>query len=487
MNDRVNPVKRVLWLLLPLVSAFTANAAGSDFPNIVYILCDDLGYGDVSCLNPDKGKIPTPHVDTLASQGMIFTDCHSGSSVCTPTRYGLLTGRYAWRTHLQKGVINTADANPLIAEDRLTVGALLKKHGYHTGIVGKWHLGMHFEGSENPSLEARPNSVGVPNGSFVTEGPITRGFDYFFGFEHARSIRTLIENDTVIDDIDSVEMLPRLKQAALSYIDAHTDEAKQGKPFFLYLSLSSPHTPIVPSDAWKGKSALGHPYADFVMQTDAVVGEVLDALDTKGLSDNTLVIFTSDNGCAEYIGAHDMEANGHFPSAQFRGYKGDIWDGGHRIPFIVRWPGKIKPGTQNDQLISLTDMIATCADMLGDALPDNAGEDSVSILPALLGTARTPLREAVVHHSSGGMFSIRKGNWKMAFGPGSGGFRNNPADTPPLQLFDLHNDIEEKHNRHTEKPDVAEELTKLLEKYVAEGRSTPGKPQKNDIKVHSFN
>ncbi len=461
----------------------TATAAGEGkLPNIVYIICDDLGYGDVSVLNPERGKIPTPHIDSLARQGMVFTDTHSGSAVCSPTRYGVLTGRYAWRTRLQEGVVDTADADPLIAEGRLTVGSLLQSQGYHTGIVGKWHLGMHLT---HPTETLEENGP-FPVGTAITEGPLTRGFDYFFGFEHARSMRALMENGRVIADIDAVEMLPAITEKAVGYVNERGPLAKQGQPFFLYLPFNSPHTPIAPTEEWKGKSSLGHEYADFVMQTDAAVGEVLQALEEQGLTDDTLVIFTSDNGCAHYIGAAEMEAKGHFPSAQFRGYKGDIWDGGHRIPFIVRWPGKVKAGSRAAQLGCLTDLLATCAEIAGAELPSGAAEDSVSILPALLGTAEEPLREAVVHHSSKGYFSIRKDNWKLSLCADSGGFTNQPADRPAMQLYDLSVDIGETENLTARRPEVVRELVALLEKYVREGRSTPGVRQANDVPVDIF-
>jgi arylsulfatase A len=489
-------------LLLLTAAAYTALPVPADAaeappvkgrPNIVYIVCDDLGIGDVHCLNPERGKIPTPCIDRLASQGMTFIDTHGGSSVCTPTRYGILTGRYCWRTRLQAGVLDGGDDPPLIAEGRLTVPALLRRNGYRTAAVGKWHLGFESERDADPAGEGkggkpkakgRSGAGGLPVGTRILGGPTTRGFDTFFGFSNARTIAALIENDRVAERVEPVEMLTRLTGRACGTV---ADLAKSGQPFFLYWALNSPHTPIMPSAAWKGKSPLGA-YGDFVMQTDAAVGEVLAAIDAGDLADSTLVIFTSDNGCSPAAGTPALEKKGHFASAQFRGYKSDIWDGGHRIPFIARWPGVVKPGSSCRQLVCLTDLMATCADLLGAKLPDDAGEDSVSLLPLLRGEDR-PVREAAVHHSIQGAFSIRQGAWKLELCPGSGGW-GRPKDgearkegLPAVQLYDLAADIGERNNVQLEHPDVVARLTALLEKYMAEGRSTPGAPQKNDTKV----
>ena len=471
---------------LPLHAADTAPAK----PNIVYILCDDLGYGDVQCLNPQRGKIRTPSLDRLASQGMTFTDAHSGSSVCTPTRYGLLTGRYAWRTRLQNGVLD-GYVEPLIAADRLTVPGFLKQHGYHTAIVGKWHLGFTIEGADRKG-GGKGKGECAPLGSVTHDGPVTRGFDGFFGFHHARMIKSVFENDHVAEILEPVDMLPRLAQRAKEHI---AERAKAGQPFFLYLPLNSPHTPIVPSKEWQGKSGLGD-YGDYVMETDWTIGEVLAALDKAGIAKNTLVIATSDNGCSPAAGTPKLEAQGHFASAQFRGYKSDIWDGGHRVAFFARWPDRVKAGAQCAQLICHTDLMATCADILDAKFPDNAGEDSVSILPALLGKEIPVSREAVVHHSINGKFAVRQGNWKLELCPGSGGW-GKPGDAdakkqglPDVQLYDLSNDIAETKNVQAEHPDVVARMTKILEQQIASGRSTPGAKQNNDanilmIKSHS--
>jgi len=490
-----------LAFLAPLLLAALHAAEAPVKPNIVYILTDDLGYGDVQCLNPERGKIKTPQLDKLASQSMAFTDAHGGSSVCTPTRYGLLTGRYAWRTRLQSGVLDGTNDPPLISAGRLTVPALLKQHGYATAALGKWHLGFGSELPADAKLPDKkalkqenggkrpPGSLGLPVGSRIIDGPITRGFDEFWGCSNARTMSSLIENDKVIEFIKPIDMLPRLGKRAVSYINDHAAPAKEGKPFFLYLALTSPHAPIVPTPEWQGKSGLGS-YGDFVMQTDAVVGDVLAALDQCGLTENTLVIFTSDNGCSPVAGIDKLEKLGHFPSAQFRGYKADIWDGGHRVPFFARWPGKVKAGSHNPQLICHTDLMATCAELLGVTLPDTAAGDSVSILPALSGTDHAPIHEAVVHHSIHGRFAIRQGPWKLELCPGSGGW-GAPGDgdalkqgLPAVQLYNVSDDVAEKHNIQADHPEIVGRLTKLLEKYIADGRSTPGVKLNNDVPIN---
>lgn len=477
---------------------FASVAAGSSAPaaktNIVYILADDMGYGDVQALNPARGKIKTPHLDRLAAQAMTFTDAHSGSSVCTPTRYGLLTGRYAWRSRLQRGVLDGSDDPPLIAEGRLTVPAFLRQHGYATAAIGKWHLGFTSErpaskaaasASATPPAKKKMGEAGLPVGARIVGGPITRGFDYFWGCSNARTMSGLIENDRVIENLPPIEMLPRLEKQAVAYLAEHAAAAKAGQPFFLYVPLTSPHTPILPTPEWQGKSGLGA-YGDFVMQTDAVVGSILGALDEHGLTANTLVIFTADNGCSPQADTPGLEQQGHFASAGLRGYKADIWDGGHRVPFFVRWPGRVAPDTTSAQLLCHTDLLATCAEILGAQLPANAGEDSVSFLPVLMGTTNAALREAVVHHSIEGKFSIRQGQWKLILAPGSGGW-GKPGDVaaraaglPEHQLYDLERDLAESHNLVAAHPAEVARLTALLERYVAAGRSTPGPRQAND-------
>ena len=509
--------------MLSLGPARGALAAGATAqPNIVYILCDDLGYGDVKCLNP-QGKIATPNMDRLAASGMIFTDAHSSSSVCTPTRYGILTGRYNWRSRLKQGVLGGLSPR-LIEPGRLTVPAFLQQHGYATAAIGKWHLGMDWVKSPGKTVAEldieKPNQVGnVDYTQPIKNGPNSVGFDYFFGIAASLDMvpYTFIENDRVTaaptttmkfpmmagrtggftrtgpaaPDFDAADVLPTLTRKAVDYVRQQAGRRKANqidRPFFLYLPLASPHTPILPTKEWLGKSGL-NPYADFVMQTDWSIGQVLATLDQTGFADNTLVIVTSDNGCSPSAKFDELVSKGHNPSYHFRGYKADIFDGGHHIPFIARWPGRIKAGTTSDQIICLVDFMATAAEILGVKLPDNAAEDSVSFLPALEGRAKAPLREAIVHHSINGSFSIRQGHWKLELCPDSGGWSAPQPGSkaaqglPPVQLYDLSADIGEQNNVQDQHPDIVARLTQLLEKYVTEGRSTPGVDQQNTTPV----
>jgi arylsulfatase A-like enzyme len=494
-NDMTLAASRSMKMPLGLFVALTLNLAlplrmaTAEKPNVVYILADDLGYGDVQCLNPRRGRIATPHLDRLASQGMSFTDAHSGSSVCTPTRYGLLTGRYAWRTRLQRGVLDGGNDPSLIEEDRLTVQGLLQEHGYTTACIGKWHLG--FQSDIPPRSTGGQRGMGyagLPIGAKLIDGPTTRGFGEFWGCSNARTMASLIEGDRVVELLPPTQMLPRLTLRAVQFIDDHAERAKSGTPFFLYVPLTSPHTPIVPSRDWQGKSPLG-PYGDFVMQTDDTVGQILAALDRHSLAENTLVVFTSDNGCSPQAGTEKLEELGHYASARFRGYKSDLWDGGHRVPFLVRRPGLVQPGSECDEIICLTDFLATVAELLDVELPDDSAPDSVSFLPALRGKPIVSEREAIVHHSISGRFGIRDGKWKLNLCAGSGGWihpREDAAEQmglPRSQLYDLDADPGETNNLIDAEPDKAERLTALLRRYIDEGRSTPGPKLDNDVKV----
>ncbi len=511
----------ILLFLVAVFNGFPLSiATARQNPNIVYILCDDLGYGDVRCLNP-RGKILTPNIDRLASQGMIFTDAHSSSSVCSPTRYGIMTGRYNWRSRLKSGVLGGMSP-PLIESGRLTVASFLKQHGYHTAAIGKWHLGMDWPlkiGAEqfDDTIEKGTDGWRVDFSKPIHNGPNTAGFDYYYGISGSLDMvpYTFIENDHVVTpptedrsfpmmlgrtngttrkgpaaaDFEAQHVLPILTRKAVEYIGQQARAAKHGHPFFLYVALNAPHTPIAPTEEWQNRSGLNS-YADFVMEVDAEVGTVIDALDRNGLARDTLLIFTSDNGCSPQADFSTLLAKGHNPSYEFRGTKADIFDGGHRVPFIARWPGKIEASSVSDQLVCLNDLLATCADILGKKLPSDAGEDSVSMLPALLGKARRPLREAIVHHSVNGSFAIREKRWKLELCSDSGGWSTpKPASAeakrlPPVQLYDLSSDIGEATNVQDKHPDVLERLTKLLEKYVADGRSTPGAPQANTGEVN---
>ncbi len=507
---------RILPLFVAVVAtAFAARAV--EKPNIIFILADDLGIGDVRCFNPE-GKIATPNMDKLAAAGMKFTDAHTPSAVCTPTRYGVITGRYNWRTKLQSGVLGGLSPR-LIEEKRLTVAQMLKDNGYATACVGKWHLGMDWAKQAGKEVEElsieKPDQVwSVDFTKPIANGPTAVGFDYYFGVAASLDMvpYTFIENDRVTkvptkevafpmmtdrenggmtrkgpaaEGFEAVDVLPTLAGVASGWIST---AAKSGKPFFLYLPLNAPHTPINPLPEWKGKSGL-NAYGDFVMQVDAAVGQVLAALDEAGAAKNTLVVMTSDNGCSPQAKYEELLAKGHNPSAGFRGHKADIFEGGHRVPFIVRWPGKVTPGGSSADIVCLTDFMATAAEITGAKIPANAAEDSVSFLPLLLGN-NGPKRTTLVSHSINGSFAIRDGNWKLCLCAGSGGWSDpkpgSPAENglPTDQLFDLAADRAETKNVAAENAEIVKRLSGLLDKYIADGRSTPGATQKNAVEIH---
>ena len=483
---------RTLLLLMCFIGS-TAIAQNKTKPNIIFILADDLGYGDVKALNP-AGKIATPNIDRIAGSGVVFSNAHSSSAVCTPSRYSILTGRYPWRSTLQSGVLS-GYSKPLITPEHKTVAAFLKQYGYKTDCVGKWHLGMDWALKPNTDtvkeMEKRVDFAGK-----IENGPTTRGFDYYYGISASLDMPPFvyIENDHTVGiptvskkwvregmaekDFEAVDVLPTLTNKACERI---ITQSKQKDPFFLYLALPSPHTPIVPGKRFEGKSNLTQ-YGDFVMETDWSVGQVLHTLDSLGIADNTLVIFTSDNGFAPYVlKTFDVEALGHYPSGNFRGYKADIWEGGHHVPFVAQWPAKIKAGTVNNKVVSLTDFMATCADIIGEPLQDNMGGDSYSMLKNN--------RPEVVSHSIDGNFCIQNDKWKMALCPGSGGWaapRNAAAfeqGWPEIQLYDMVADAAEKNNVAAAHPEVVKQLSEILQNFVANGRSMPGQPQQNEVKV----
>ena len=496
-------------------------AAPNAAPNIVVIYADDLGYGDIHCYNPDRGRIPTPHVDQLASEGMRFSDAHSSSGVCSPSRYTLLTGRYHWRTRLQSGIVGTWE-QPLIAADRMTIGTLAQQQGMRTACIGKWHLGWDWPmspqertriagfqrpqaGSDvEPISDEHRRTWAAVFSRPIAGGPSTRGFDSYFGtdvpnwppycfIDQDRTIgiptqllpaadfqnnRASVQGPAV-EGWQLEDVLPALRERAVAFLDAcRRDKAR----FLLYLPLTSPHTPLAVNEPWKGASGLENACADLIMETDAVVGDVLAALDANGQAGDTLVVFTSDNGFAPYAGAAELEARGHFPSGPLRGYKADAWEGGHRVPFVVRWPGVVEPGTQCNQLVHQADLLATFADALGVSLPDDAGEDSVSLLPLLKGAAE-PVREVAVSCSVKGVPAVRVGPWKYIPVAGSGGWAKGGDPAEPEQLYNLAADIGENKNLAAAEPGRVEEAKAALAQVIDAGRSTPGKPQANDVPV----
>lgn len=467
-------------------------------PNIIFILADDMGYGDVSYFD-NNSKLKTENLDRMAQEGVVFTDAHSSSSVSTPTRYGILTGRYNWRSTLKNNVLYGYD-KALIPADRETMASMLRKNGYTTAGIGKWHLGWDWD-----NIDAGKDKVDFSKP--VQNGPTTRGFDYFYGFCGSLDMApyVYIENDmpTSLPDRETVnegkyswwrkgptgadfvheEVLPNLVDRACNYIK---EKAKADQPYFLYLPLPAPHTPILPTEEFRGKSGIGE-YGDFVLMVDAMVGKVLQAVKESGEDGNTIVVFTTDNGCSPAAGIKEMEAQGHRPNSIYRGHKADLFDGGHRIPCILRWPEGTKPHEVR-QTVCLTDFYATFAAINGYKLMDSEGEDSYNLLPAIVSeTEIDPIREATVHHSIDGQFTIRQGDWKLLLSASSGGWSApTPTDTlaldslPPIQLYNMKDDPSETTNVEAEHPEIVSRLRALMAKYVREGRSTPGAPQKND-------
>lgn len=492
----------------------------SELPNIIIILADDMGYGDVSSYNPDA-RIETSNIDELASNGMRFTAAHTTSSVCTPSRYSLLTGRYNWRSRLKSGVLS-AYSLPLIDSPRLTVADILKQKGYHTAVIGKWHLGLEYATKDGKKayFSTESGNTNIEWEVPFPQSPNDLGFEYFYGVAASADMAPYIyiENrkfagryDTIKGNakymnvnqekffragpasysFDPTTILPHLKEKAVEYIQNQSTD----NPFFLYFSLTAPHTPVAPSKDFSGKSNL-HPYLDFCLQVDHVVGEIITALKNKNLYNNTLVIFTSDNGFAPYVDVSFLENHGHYPSYIYRGYKADIWEGGHRVPFIVQWPGHIKSQTISEEVISQVDIFATFAEIVDITYPDNVGEDSYSILPVLLGTEYPqPLREATVYSSINGEFAIQRGDWKLILcnEKQAGGtwmpdkhLGANSLIHTPFMLYNLRLDPQEMINLYKRYPEKVAQLESLLISYIKKGRSTEGIAQDND-KVDSWN
>ncbi len=496
----------LLVVLLTLISRFAS--AADDQPNIVIILADDFGVGDIQAHYPDN-KIATPHLDRLVKQGMSFTDAHSPSSVCSPTRYGLLTGRYSWRTRMQEWVIAVYEP-PLIAKDRPTMASLLKQQGYHTAIIGKWHLGWNWAGPQPSRMTEVGNGQKNLSWDFtkpVLGGPTQRGFDYFFGVDLPNLPPfAFIENDHllvqptakyVLDKNEGVnlpggfigapmapgwrmqEILPEITRRAVRHIHEY---AKKDEPFFLYFSQTSPHEPVSPSKDFVGKSGI-NPVADFVMETDWSAGQVIKALDDAGIADNTVVIFTADNGHSHYTGWPALIKAGHLPSGPYRGHKGDIWEGGHRVPLILRWPKHIAAGSSSKQMVSLTDLLATCAEITGAELPEDGAEDSISFLAAALGKNNDKARTSLVSHSNHGEFAWRDGPWKLVFKESSPKYQQSRGKPTIVELYNLDDDVAESHNLSDKRPDVVKRMTEGLTKVIARGGSRTGLNSRNDTDV----
>lgn len=454
-------------------------------PHIVFIMVDDMGYGDAACYNP-QSKIPTPHIDSLANAGMRFTDAHSPGALCHPSRYGLLTGQHPFRAD-----VALWRTRAVIREGQTTIASLLQSNGYRTAMVGKWHLGFDENGYDKP----------------LPGGPADRGFDSYFGIRASTDIPPYFYirgNRAVAPPSERIganssegwspiqgafwraggiapglqlkDVLPRFTDEAISVIEQHT-KSKTAKPLMLYLAYPAPHTPWLPSPKFRGSSEAGM-YGDFLVMVDAMIGRVVEALDKAGMSNDTLLFFTSDNGPVWYDA--DVQRLGHDSVGGLRGMKADAWEGGHRMPFIARWPGRIRAGSTSRQTICFTDMLATFAAVADAKLPPDAGPDSFNILPVLLGKQpeAKPIRGPIVIPARRGMMSIRSGHWKLITGLGSGGF-SKPSNTKPQpggpvgQLYHLGNDLAETRNLYQEKPKIVNSLLAKLEQIRSQPRTRP--------------
>ena len=488
-------MKKTISTLLIIPFTFVGGLSAETIkPNIIVIYTDDQGYGDASSYNGDS-KFQTPHIDRLAKEGMRFTDGHSSATICSPSRYGLLTGRYSWRTTRKKGNA-PVDGPCWIAKDRLTLASLLQKKGYNTGMSGKWHLGMDFPGKKGKRIGWDKD---------IVDGPNAKGFDYYFGIPASMNygVLTYIENKRVLEEpslwthkkpseaIDDFRFMPpyeaqpkgkgdieiapsfldenaltEFTNKALAWLETVKKDAQQGKPFFLYMPLSSPHKPVVPKKEFVGKSKAGL-YGDFMIETDHHVGSILKFLDDNNLTKNTMVVFTSDNGQARTYSERAEKYN-HHSGGGLRGGKRDLYEGGHRVPFIIRWPNAIKAGSVTHETVCQTDLLATFADIVGTPLKDNEGEDSFSLKPIFSGQELD--RAPVIHGTGGGILAIRDGDWKLSM-------KDRKA---PKQLVNLKDDLREENNLLDTNPAKVEELTKKLTTIIVNGGSKPDKKTSND-------
>jgi arylsulfatase A len=475
-------------------------------PNIIFIYTDDMGYGDAGCLNPDA-RFATPNIDRIADEGINFSDGHCSDTVCTPSRYGLLTGRYCWRTTKKTGVL-AAEGAGLIADGRMTVASLLRDNGYATAMVGKWHLNMDIPGSKGGRSFAQP----------IADMPLDKGFDYFYGIPASMNYGYLAwiegrhtavnptlwtkkknndlpgvfsdyritppyvaenidgNNLEVAPDFDDVLCLTRFTDKAVEWMETRLPGAASGTPFFLYLPYTSSHKPVIPREDFRGLSGAGA-YGDFMMETDHHVGRILDFLDdpdgdgdqADSIAGNTLVFFSSDNG-PENTYTQRIATYGHDSAGPFRGGKRSIYEGGHRVPFLLRWPAVVAADGEWDQPVCQTDLLATLAEMLGVRLPDDAGEDSVSFYHVLLGNDSGLDRLPMVNHASDGQFAIRQGRWKLIM----------EHEGAPRELYDIGADPGETTDLLGDHPDIAARLEARVTAIVRAGRTTLGGAQSND-------
>ncbi len=473
----------------------------NDKPNIIYILADDMGYGDVSALNPNC-PFKTKNIDSLCENGITFKDAHATSAVCTPSRYSILTGRYNWRSDLKNGVLG-GYSRALIEDNRLTIANMLKENGYKTCAIGKWHLGMNFKTDE--TFEIAPNFAeckGVDYSGKIEKSPNYYGFDYFYGIsasldmppyiyienEHFTNTPTKYTEGTgkgfwrygpTSEDFIHSEVLSHLTNKVLKKIEEYKEN-----PFFIYFPMPAPHSPILPSNEFLGKSNTNE-YGDFILMCDSMIGKIINKLKDLNIEDNTIIVFTADNGCSLIADFNELKYYGHNPSYIFRGNKSDIYEGGHRIPLIIQWKNKIKPNIKSNSIVCLSDFFATIADYLNWKIPENTAEDSISNLSIWLENKDKEVREDIIHQSIDGSLSIRKGKYKLELCPGSGGWsyptlEDITEDMPKFQLYDLEKDISETNNIIEEHKDIAQELTNKLATYIKNGRSTKGNLCKNN-------
>ncbi len=507
MKIRVKISLIALLIILYACNSSTKQVVRSK-PNIIIILADDFGLGDIQSYYPGN-KISTPNLDNLSTEGMNFYSAHSSSAVCTPTRYGLLTGRYNWRTALQESVI-TCYEPPLIKKERITLPEMLKENGYNTACIGKWHLGWNWEG-ERPNERTNEGNILYKYrwdySKSIKGGPNDHGFDYYFGTP-APNVPPFayIENDHVVElptatyeyeegpiSMPKVfdgspmapgwkfdQILPDITKAAVEYIH---DQSQTKQPFFLYFSMTSPHEPVAPSKNFAGKSGIA-PIADFIMETDWSVGQVLKAVEDAAISENTLIIFTADNGHSYYTGLDKLLEAEHFPNGIYRGYKGDIWEGGHRVPFIVKWAGKVEANSSTNNLVSVNDIFATCAELVGNTqLPKNTAEDSFSFLNMLLNNKKPVCRNSLIAHSVHGEFAYLRDSMKIVFALPERNLKLSRGKAAKQKLYNLNIDPGEKQDIALEYPELVRELTNELRSIVERGTSRNESGCSNDVKV----
>ncbi len=476
-------------------------------PNVIYILADDMGYGDISALN-ENSAFTTPNYDSLCKDGICFTDAHSTSAVCTPSRYGILTGRYNWRSKLKSNVLG-GYSDHLIMPEIKTVATMLSDNGYHTACIGKWHLGMDFGKSEDfTEKKGFANCDGIDFTATIDNAPVDAGFDYFYGISASLDMPpyVYIENNKFTetpvnitrgegkkfwregvtgDNFVHEHVLDNCASKVLEKIDEYKEQ-----PFFIYFPMNAPHTPILPAPEFIGKSGTNE-YGDFVLHCDDILGRVVAKLKDNNILEDTIIIFTSDNGCSPTADFDELAQFGHNPNYVFRGHKADIYEGGHRIPYIIRWDNGIAPGQVCNHTVCLSDFMATMADIIGYNLADSEAVDSFSNLPLWSGED-TAVRSSTVHQSVDGSLAIRRGKWKLNMCKSSGGWPQTqreaekllPPDAPVFQLYDLENDIGETNNVILEHQDIFEDMRKELISAVLNGRTTSGTPQNNEGSPH---